>query len=207
MVFYFQDPPPGRPLGLLEASWVPQLGPQQTPFLHDLTLWFSGPPPWREKAVPLDFLMVAVAESKMDDFDQFRADLLVITLLFRLRSFEYGKTNSHLSTTQFRFQDIQFHDANGVIPPHAAADVFLAALAITLFIDTQYNCVCRKFSTMEAIDLLHGDPVPACACRYLYLWINNAPPQSSNLCLLFFCGCCPKIRDGFKYRGGHAVHK
>ena len=70
------------------------------------------------------------------------ADLLVIDLLFYICSCEYNKTNSHRHTTQFRFLDIQSHGANGVIPPDTATDVFLAALSITLFLDTQKNCVC-----------------------------------------------------------------
>ena len=36
---------------------------------------------------------------------------------------------------------MQFHEDNGVIPLDAAVDVFLDALAITLFLDTQNNGV------------------------------------------------------------------
>ena len=91
------------------------------------------------------------------------ADLLVIVLFFCLRSCEYTKTNSHRRTTQFRFQDMQFHDANGVILTDAAADVLLVALAITLLLDTQKNCVHGESSTMDTTGLLHGYSVPACA--------------------------------------------
>ena len=73
---------------------------------------------------------------------------------------------------------MQFHDANGVIPPDTDADVFLAALAITLFLDTQNNCVGGESSTMEATVLLHGDPSPACVRRYLHLWNNNSPSNT-----------------------------
>ena len=85
--------------------------------------------------------MFAVARAKPDAFNQCMADLLAISLFFCLRYCEYTKTNSQRRTTQFFFQDMQFHDANGVIPPDAAADFFLAALVITLFLYTQNNCV------------------------------------------------------------------
>ena len=109
---------------------------------------FHEPPPWREKAVPLGFVMVTISQAKHNVFDQCMEDLLVISLFFCLRYCEYTKTNSQRRTTQFFFQDMQFHDANGVIPPDAAADFFLAALVITLFLDTQNNCVRGESSTM-----------------------------------------------------------
>ena len=71
--------------------------------------------------------MVAVAQAKLYAFNQCMADLLVIALFFCLSSCEYTKTNSNFRTTQFRFRYMQFHDANGVIPSDATADVFLAA--------------------------------------------------------------------------------
>ena len=51
---------------------------------------------------------------------------------------------------------MQFYDTNGVIPPDAAVDMFLSALVITMFLDTQKNCVRGESSTMETTGLLHG---------------------------------------------------
>ena len=85
-------------------------------------------PPRSEKEVPLGFVMAAVAQSKPDAFDQCMSDLLIISIFFCLHPCECTKTNSHCRTTQFRFQDMQFHDSNGVIPPDAAVYVFLAVL-------------------------------------------------------------------------------
>ena len=102
---------------------------------------FQDPPLRREEAVPLVFVVMAVSQAKPDTFDQCMADLLIISLFFCLRSCEYTNTNSHRRTTKFLFQDMQLHDANGVIPPDAAANLFLAASVITLFLDTQNNCV------------------------------------------------------------------
>ena len=85
------------------------------------------PPPRREKSVTLGFVMVAVSQAKLDAFDQWMTDLLVISLFLCLRSCDYTNTNYHRCTTQFCFQDMQFYSANGVIPPDAAANVFLAA--------------------------------------------------------------------------------
>ena len=121
------------------------------------------PPPRREKSVTLGFVMVAVSQAKLDAFDQWMTDLLVISLFLCLRSCDYTNTNSHRHTTQFRFQYMQFHEANGLILPDSAVNLFLEASAITLVLDTQNNCVRRESSTMEATGLLHGDPVPACA--------------------------------------------
>ena len=132
----------------------------------------------RERSAPLGFMMFAVARSKLDAFNQCMADLLVIALFFCLCYCEYNKTNSHRHTTQFRFQDMQFHDDNGVIQPDTDTDVFLATLEITLFLDNQKDCVCGESSTMESTCILHGDPVIACARRYLHLWNNNYPPDT-----------------------------
>ena len=56
------------------------------------------PPPRREKAFPLGFVMVALTQSKPDAFDHCMADLLAIALFFCIRSCKYTKTNSHHST-------------------------------------------------------------------------------------------------------------
>ena len=73
---------------------------------------------------------------------------------------------------------MQLHEADNVIPLDAAANVFRAALVITLFLNTQNNCVRGESSTMEATDLLHGDPVPTCVRRYLHLQKENALPDT-----------------------------
>ena len=122
--------------------------------------------------------------------------LLVISLFFCLQSCEYTNANSHRSTTQFRFQDMQFHDTNGVILPDAAENVFLAALSITLFLDTQKNCARRELSTMEATYLLHGDPFPACARHYLHLRKINAPPNTPICAYYDSVGTAPKSVPG-----------
>ena len=87
---------------------------------------------------------------------------------------------------------MQFHDANGVIPLDAAADVFLAALAITLLLDTQISFVYGEYYTMEAIGMLHGDPVPACARRYLYVRNNKALPPTLQSVLIMFWWVSPQ---------------
>ena len=107
--------------------------------------------------------MFAAAHADADAFSQCWSDLIIIALFFCLRSCEYTKTNSHRRTTQFRFRDIQFHDDDGVIPTQAPAKVFMAATAVTLYLDTQKNCVRGESCTMEATGLPHGDPVTAAA--------------------------------------------
>ena len=191
---------PRKPLG----SHRPDLDKRLSCMLRHYGL--QDPPPWSEKEVLLCFVMVAVAQAKLDAFNQCMADLLVIALFFCLRSCEYTKTNSHRRTTQFRFQYMQFHDSNGVILPDADADVLLAALEITMLLDNQNNCVHGESSTMEATGLLHGDPVPACDRRYLHIRNNNAPHRHSNLCLLCFGRRRPKICDGVKYCGAPVGH-
>ena len=139
MACYRQYSPPGRPPRPSEATWVAQQRTRQAPIPHAPPLWFTGPPPppRREQAFHLRFSVVAVAQAKPDAFDQCMADLLGIAILFCLRYCEHTKTNSHRRTTQFLFQYMQFHDANGLIPPDAASNVFLAASEINLFLDTQ----------------------------------------------------------------------
>ena len=133
-------------------------------------------------------------------------DLLFITLFFCFRYCEYSKTNYHLRTTQFFFQCIQFHDDNGAIPPDTAADVFLSALAITLHLDTQKNCVRGEPYTIEATGLLHGDPVPACARCYLHLRKHNALLTLLSV-LIMFRWAPPQICDWDKYRGAPTGHR
>ena len=124
------------------------------------------------------------------------ADLLVNALFFCLCSCDYTKTNLHCRTTQFRFQDMQFHDANGVIPRDAVANVFLEASAVTLFLDTQNNCVSGKSSTMETTGLLNGELAPACSRLYLHLQKSN-PPTDTPICTYYVSmGAAPKYVMG-----------
>ena len=122
--------------------------------------------------------MFAATHADADAFSQCWADLIVLAIFFCLRSCEYTKTNSHHCTTQFRFRDMQFHDDASVIPTQAPAEVFLAASAVTLYLDTQKNCVCGESCTMEATGLPHGDPVTAAARSYLHLRLHDAPPDT-----------------------------
>ena len=107
--------------------------------------------------------MFAATHADADAFSQCWEDLIILALLFGLRLCEYTKTNSHCSTTQFCFRDIQFHDDDGVIATQATAKVFLAATVVTLYLNTQNNCVWGDSCTMEATGISHGDPVTAAA--------------------------------------------
>ena len=161
---------------------------------------------WCEKAFPLDFVMVAIAQAKPDSFEKCMAGLTVIYLFFCLRSFKYTNTNSHRHMTRFRFQDTQFNDANGVIPPDAAANMFLAASAVTLLLETQDNCVRGESSTTEATGLLHGETSPSLCTMISPSLEEQHPTRHSYLCLLCFGGRRPKICDRDKYRGAPPGH-
>ena len=56
--------------------------------------------------------------------------------------------------------------------------MFLEATAVTLYLDTQKNCVRGESCTMEATGLPHGDPVIAAARLYLHLRLHNAPTNT-----------------------------
>ena len=118
--------------------------------------------------------MFAVAHAAADAFSQCWADLIVLALFFCLRLCEYKKTNSQHRTTQFRFRDMQFHDDDSVIPAKAPAKVFIAVSAVTLYLDTQKNCVRGESCTIEATGLPHGYPVTAAARCYLHLRLHDA---------------------------------
>ena len=136
------------------------------------------PPHNVKKSAPLGFVMVEVSQDKPDAFHQCMADLMVFALFFFLRSCEYTKTNSRSRKNQFRYQDMKLHDANGVILPDAAANVFMEASAFTLLLETKNNGVCGESSTMEVTGMFHRDLVLACARHYLQLCKNNAPPDT-----------------------------
>ena len=123
-------------------------------------------------------MVKAAAAATTSPLSQCLADLIQIALFFCLRSCEYTKTNSHRRTVQFRYKDMQFHDSRGIIPHDAPDAEFLAAWAVTLFLDTQKNSVRGESSTMEATGLTNGDPVVAAAHRYLHLRRHNAPPET-----------------------------
>ena len=74
--------------------------------------------------------------------------------------------------------------------------MLLAAFAITLFLDTQNNVVHGEQSTMEVTGILHGDPVPACAQLYLYLWKNNVPADTPICDYYVSVGAAPKSITG-----------
>ena len=79
---------------------------------------------------------------------------------------------------------MQFHGPSGVIPLDAPTQDFLDALAVTLFLDTQKNCIRGESITMEASGLDNGDGVVAAARRYLHLRDHNAPPETP-ICAYF----------------------
>lgn len=138
---------------------------------------FQDPPSKREKAIPRGLVTQAAQAADSSPLAQCMACLILIALFFCLRSCEYTKTSSHRRTVQFRYKDMQFHDAQGIIPHDAPDEVFLAAWAVTLFLDTQKNCVRGESSTMEATGIPFGCPVVASAHRYLHLRQHNAPPD------------------------------
>ena len=143
---------------------------------------YQDPPSSREKAVPLGLVMSIAEHVDGSERAACTADLIQLALFFCLRSCEYSKTSSHRRTTQFRLRDLQFHNKNGVIPRDAPDEAFLTATAITLFLDTQKNCVRGESSTHEATGFIHGDPVTAGARRFIHLRSNNADPDTPICC-------------------------
>ena len=143
---------------------------------------YQDPPSKREKAIPLGMVISIGASADGSPKASCTSDLIQIALFFCLRSCEYSKTSSHRRTTQFRYRDLQFHNAEGVIPGDAPDHVFLSATAVTLFLDTQKNCVRGESTSMEATGLKHGDSVKAAARRFLHLRTNNADPATPICC-------------------------
>ena len=135
---------------------------------------FQDPPSKREKAIPLGLVMSLAAAAGASPLAACTSDLIIIALFFCLRSCEYSKTNSHRRTTQFCFRDMQLHDINGVIPRDAPDATILAATSVTLFLDTQKNCVRGESTSMESTGLDHGDAVTAAARRFLHLRSHDA---------------------------------
>ena len=99
-------------------------------------------------------------------------DLIYIALYLCLRSCEYTKTNYHKCTTRFRFLDFQFHDASGILPIDSPVLCIRWATAVTLYLDTQKNSICRESITMEATGITFGCAVGAAAEHFLYLRLH-----------------------------------
>ena len=74
---------------------------------------------------------------------------------------------------------MQFHEKEDVLSHDSPTKVFLRSQAVTLFLDIQKNSIWGKFTTMEAIDLGHGNPVSAAAQRFLHLLQHNADPDTT----------------------------
>ena len=108
---------------------------------------------------------------------QCTVDFIHIGLFFCLRSCEYTKTHFHRRTTQFRFQDIQFHNAAGVIPADDCDKIFLEAWATTLFLYTK-KTVCTgnqpQWKQPVCNTATLSAPQPAASSTY----IPTAPPQT-----------------------------
>ena len=86
---------------------------------------------------------------------------LVITQIF-----------SHKRTTQFRFCDLEFHDASGILPFDAPALRIRRSVAMTLYLDTQKNSIRGESITMEATGINVGCAVGVAAERFLHLRLH-----------------------------------
>ena len=148
---------------------------------------FLDPPSRREKAVPLGLVVAAAKGSRKTAKGRCLGDLIQIALYFCLRSCEYTKTNSHTRTTQFRFRDMQFHDAHGIIPFDAPAVRFRRATAVTLYLDNQKNGVRGESITMELSGIPFGCAVSAAVERFLHLRENDAD-LDTPICTYFPSG-------------------
>ena len=74
---------------------------------------------------------------------------------------------------------MQFHELEGVIPNDAPAKVFLQYRAVTLLLDTQKNSVWGEYTTVEATNLEHRNPVSAAAQRFLHLHQHKVDPDTT----------------------------
>ena len=61
---------------------------------------------------------------------------------------------------------MNFHDEDSIVPQDAPDKHLLRTHAVTLFLDTQKNCVRGESTAMEATDLEHGNTVSAAACHF-----------------------------------------
>ena len=145
---------------------------------------YQDPPPKRENDIPLGLVISIGASASKYPKSQCTADLVQRALFFCLCSCEYTKTQSHRHTTQFRMHDVQFHGPSGVTPNNTPDEDFLDAWAVTLFLDTQKNCVRGESISMEALGLLHTDEVTAATRRYIHLRAHNAAPDTP-ICSFF----------------------
>ena len=126
-------------------------------------------------------------------FAQCQADLIQIALFLYLLSCNYTKMNLHRQMVQFQLQDMQFNNADRVIPHESPSKNFLYARDLTLFLDTQKNIIRCKSTTMEATDLAHSDPISAAAWHFLRLSSPHAEPDTTICSCFTTKGALPKI--------------
>ena len=171
-------PDPRKPLGMATRELDLRLSRQLRYYS------FLDPPSCREKAVPLGLVVAAAKGSTKTAKGRCLGDLIQIAIYFCLRSCEYTKVTSHTRTTQFRFRDIQFHDAAGILPFDAPAARIRRATAVTLYLDTQKNSTRGESITMEATGIPFGCAVGAAAERFLHLR-NNDADLDTPICTYF----------------------
>ena len=117
-------------------------------------------------------LVVASAKSYTETAKgRFQGDLIQIALYFCLGSCEYTK-KFHKRTTQFRFRDLQFHDASGILHFYASALCIRQATEVTLYLDIQKNSIRGESITMEEAGITFGCTVGAAAERLLHLRLH-----------------------------------
>ena len=102
---------------------------------------FLDPPARQENSVLLGLVVAAAKGFTKTVKGRCLGDLIQIELYFCISSSEYTKTNYHKRTTQFRFCDLQFHDASGILPFDAPASRIRRAMAVTLYLDNQKNSI------------------------------------------------------------------
>ena len=79
---------------------------------------------------------------------------------------------------QLFFQNMQFHDREGVIPSGAPKKVFLQNWSVTLFLDMKKNSITGESTAMEATKIGHRNPVLDGGRRFLHLRQHNAYPNT-----------------------------
>ena len=146
---------------------------------------YQDPPSKQETAIHLGLVMAIVEAADIScPFAQCQADLIQISLFFCLWLCEYTKINLHRRRVQFRIKDLQFNYAYRFIPHDSSSNTFLCDGDITLFLDIQKNSVRGESTTMEAINLAHGDTISAVDLRFLHLFSHHAKPDTT-ICFYF----------------------
>ena len=79
---------------------------------------------------------------------------------------------SHKRTKQFRFCDLQFHGASGILTFDAPVPRIRWATAVNLYLDTQKNSIRGDSITMEATEIIFGCAVGAAAEPFLHLRLH-----------------------------------